>query len=200
MGGRQSVFFDEAMGETVAQRFAIEQALRRALGAQELRLYLQPQTDATGRWHAAEALVRWQHPTQGLVPPAAFIPVAEDCDLIAPPGAWVLEATCAELGQLACAGCRLPIHEIKIDRSFVQDAPRDTGSAALVEAIIAVAERLRLRVVAEGVETPEHAAYFARWPHVRQQGYLHGRPEPVPSVLARWLADYCPGGVANGAQ
>ncbi|MCX7693950.1 EAL domain-containing protein [Tepidimonas taiwanensis] len=282
MGGRQSVFFDEAMGATVAQRFAIEQALRRALGAQELRLYLQPQTDATGRWRAAEALVRWQHPTQGLVPPAAFVPVAEDCDLIAPLGAWVLEATCAELGRLARAGCRLPIavnvsprqfhrphfvdevltalrrhgaepadlvlevtegvvvddvdavvermraltsegvrfsiddfgtgysslsylrrlpiHEIKIDRSFVQDAPRDAGSAALVEAIIAVAERLRLRVVAEGVETPEHAAYFARWPHVLQQGYLHGLPEPAAAVLARWLADECPGGAANGAR
>ena len=76
----------------------------------------------------------------------------------------------------------------------------DAGSAALVEAIIAVAERLRLRVVAEGVETPEHAAYFARWPHVLQQGYLHGLPEPAAAVLARWLADECPGGAANGAR
>ena len=48
--------------------------------------------------------------------------------------------------------------------------------------------RLRLRVVAEGVETAEQAAFFGRWPHVLQQGYLHGRPDAAEAVLARWRA------------
>ena len=269
-GGHQSVFFDDAMGAAVARRFTIEQELRRALAADELRLYLQPQADALGHWRAAEALVRWQHPVRGLVPPAEFVPVAEGCDLIEPLGHWVLQAACAHLGQLARAGTRLPIavnvsprqfhrphfvqevldalrthgaaaadlvlevtegvvvedidtviermlaltregvrfsiddfgtgysslsylkrlpiQEIKIDRSFVRDAPHDPDDAALVEAIIAVAERLRLRVVAEGVETAEQAAFFGRWPHVLQQGYLHGRPDAAEAVLARWRA------------
>ncbi|GAB3192383.1 putative bifunctional diguanylate cyclase/phosphodiesterase [Hydrogenophaga aquatica] len=79
----------------------------------------------------------------------------------------------------------LPIHELKIDRSFVQDAPQDPSDAALVEAILSVARHLQLRVVAEGVEEPEQAAFFNRHPGVLMQGYLFGRPEPAGSVIER---------------
>lgn len=81
---------------------------------------------------------------------------------------------------------RLPIHELKIDRSFVQDAPTDPSDAALVEAILSVARHLRLKVVAEGVETTEQAEFLNARGQVIQQGYLHGRPEPAESLLARW--------------
>jgi diguanylate cyclase (GGDEF)-like protein/PAS domain S-box-containing protein len=81
---------------------------------------------------------------------------------------------------------RLPIHELKIDRSFVQDAPTDPSDAALVEAILSVARHLRLKVVAEGVETTEQAEFLNARGQVIQQGYLHGRPAPAEEVLARW--------------
>ncbi len=81
---------------------------------------------------------------------------------------------------------RLPIHELKIDRSFVQDAPNDPSDAALVEAILSVAQHLRLKVVAEGVETKEQADFLNARGQVIQQGYLHGRPAPADEVLARW--------------
>jgi diguanylate cyclase (GGDEF)-like protein/PAS domain S-box-containing protein len=81
---------------------------------------------------------------------------------------------------------RLPIHELKIDRSFVQDAPTDPSDAALVEAILSVARHLRLKVVAEGVETVEQAEFLNARGQVIQQGYLHGRPAPAEEVLGRW--------------
>ncbi|MBE0508728.1 MAG: EAL domain-containing protein [Marinospirillum sp.] len=81
---------------------------------------------------------------------------------------------------------RLPIHEIKIDRGFVQDAPTSADDAALVETILAVAEKLKLQVVAEGVETSEQAAFLNARATVLHQGYLYGRPEPAEDWLQRW--------------
>ncbi len=83
---------------------------------------------------------------------------------------------------------RLPIHEIKIDRSFVQDAPNDPSDGALVEAMLSVARHLRLKVVAEGVETVEQAEFLNARGTVIHQGYLFGRPEPAADMLARWRA------------
>ena len=80
---------------------------------------------------------------------------------------------------------RLPIHEIKIDKSFVDDVTTDANDAALVETILAVAQHLQLQVVAEGVETQAQADFFDRHRHVLRQGYLYGRPEPVDVWLAK---------------
>ncbi len=83
---------------------------------------------------------------------------------------------------------RLPIHELKIDKTFVQDAPHDAGDAALVETILSVARHLKLRVVAEGVETEEHAHFLnERDASIVHQGYLYAKPQPVQSWLAQWL-------------
>jgi len=82
----------------------------------------------------------------------------------------------------------LPIHELKIDRSFVQDAPHSPGDAALVAAMLSVAGLLKLRVVAEGVESPEQALVFQQHPGALLQGYLYGRPEPAEALIGRWLA------------
>ena len=80
---------------------------------------------------------------------------------------------------------RLPISELKIDKSFVQDATSNPQDAALVDTILAVARQLHLQVVAEGVETPEQAAFLDARGDVVRQGYLYGRPEPMDTWLAR---------------
>lgn len=81
---------------------------------------------------------------------------------------------------------RLPIHEIKIDKTFIRDLTVDSDDAALVETILAVAKHMRLKVVAEGVETEEQAAHLNALGPVIHQGYLFGRPEAASIWLERW--------------
>jgi EAL domain-containing protein (putative c-di-GMP-specific phosphodiesterase class I) len=81
---------------------------------------------------------------------------------------------------------RMPIHELKIDKSFVQDAPVDPNDAALVETILSVARHLHLQVVAEGVETEAQVAFLNQHGSVIFQGYLFGKPAPAADWLARW--------------
>jgi len=81
---------------------------------------------------------------------------------------------------------RLPIQELKIDKTFVQEAPGDSDDAVLVVTILAIAEHLGLNIVAEGVETAEQAAFLNDRATVIHQGYLFGRPEPVAYWLDRW--------------
>ncbi len=265
-GGGNSSLFEHSMDEMTKQRFQIERELRQAIPAGQLRLYLQPQVDASGKTVGAEALVRWQHPERGLVAPGMFIPVAEESDLIIEIGEWVMAEVCkllthealqgrpfriavnisprqfrqadfvswvkdslsatgaepthltievtegvvidnvgsviAKMNELAVSGIhfsvddfgtgysslsylkRLPIHELKIDKTFVQDAPSDPDGAALIDSILAVAKHMHLKVVAEGVETQEQADFLNQRGDVIHQGYLFGRPEPAEKVLA----------------
>ncbi|PLY12421.1 MAG: GGDEF domain-containing protein [Sedimenticola sp.] len=268
-GGNQSSFFESEMGEKAEQQFRIERELRIAIETGELRLYLQSQVNGDGQITGAEALVRWEHPERGLLPPGVFIPVAEKSDLIIDLDSWVLIETCELMARENMAGhplrvsvnlsprhfrqpgfvpwirdlltttgvdptrltlevteglfitdindtiikmselCetgihfslddfgtgysslsylkRLPIQELKIDRVFVQDAPTDPDDAALVETILAVAENMHLRVVAEGVETPEQAAFFNNRESMLYQGYLYGKPTPAETWVQHWL-------------
>jgi diguanylate cyclase (GGDEF)-like protein/PAS domain S-box-containing protein len=266
-GSGQTAFFEDGLDEMAKQRFTVERELYQAINSGELRVFLQPQVDAAGKVVGAEALVRWQHPQHGLVPPNAFIPIAEESNLIVEIGSWVFTEVCqllardemaagsiriavnisprhfrqsdfvdqikhglaragadpsqltleitegmvidniddviAKMTELSALGIRfsmddfgtgysslsylkrMPIHELKIDRTFIQDMTKDANDASLVEAILSVARHMRLKVVAEGVETPEQAEFLNQRAQVIHQGYLFGKPEPAEAWLAK---------------
>lgn len=137
-GGGAVAFHEVDMSVQAEQRLEIEAGLRRALREGELRLYAQSQVDRTGRVVGAECLVRWQHPTRGLLGPAQFLAVAEESDLIVEVGEWVLERACELLAQLQAAGKNLRVSVNVSPRQFAQadfvgrvaDIVRRTGVTA----------------------------------------------------------------------
>jgi diguanylate cyclase (GGDEF)-like protein len=97
-GRNQAVIFDQVLRESVDERSRTELGLREAIETEGLRLHFQPEVDLrTGQLLAVEALVRWQHPTRGLLPAAAFITVAEETGLVVDMGRWVFADACRQL-------------------------------------------------------------------------------------------------------
>ena len=102
-------FFDTSMNEGVLQRYTIESKLRGALERGELSLHYQPQVDmSTGDVTGMEALLRWNHPELGAVPPSEFIPIAEATGVIIPISEWVLRTACAQAKKWQDEGLALP--------------------------------------------------------------------------------------------
>ena len=256
-----AVVYDPALDSTSALTLSLLSELRRAVDAGELRLFLQPKIAlADDRLVGAEALVRWQHPQRGLLPPMAFIPFAEQTGFVRRLTLWIFEDAArqwralqahgplrvsvnlstrdlldlelphkldailqrhrapedgfcleitesaimddparaeATLNALSARGFklsiddfgtgysslaylrRLPVDELKIDRSFVMAMDRDADDAKIVRSTIDLAHNLGLSVVAEGIETPGVYAQLAALECDEGQGYYMSRPVPV---------------------
>ena len=123
--GRNNIhYYTAEINAKVADRLALATDLHRALERNELLLHYQPQVDfKTGLIIGAEALVRWQHPTRGMVSPVVFIPVAEETGLIQPIGAWVIQTACAQTRDWLKKG--LPLSSISVNVSVRQFMRKD---------------------------------------------------------------------------
>ena len=133
-GGRNNFrFFADDMNAQVVERLTLENSLRLALGKNQLFLVYQPQMDiGSGRIIGLEALLRWQHPTLGLVPPDKFIRIAENSGLILPIGEWVLRMACCQARKWQDE--RLPTVTMAVNVSAVQF--RQEGFCDLVKRVL----------------------------------------------------------------
>jgi len=256
-------FFNKSLNVAAFHKLSMENNLRHAIEREELILYYQPKVNMREkRVIGCEALIRWQHPDFGLVPPSQFVPIAEDSGLITDISNWVLETACKQMHLWQQQGLRslvmatnvsanqfrqhgfvaqvdklltsldlapqylkleltesvllenigdalvtlrefhalgvhisiddfgtgysslaylkkLPISELKIDRSFIQDIPFNEDDMAITTAILALAKSLSLDVVAEGVEHEEQAAFLIQQGCEIAQGFLYSKPIPA---------------------
>ncbi|RLA46852.1 MAG: GGDEF domain-containing protein, partial [Gammaproteobacteria bacterium] len=264
-GKNHFLFYHSDMDAAGVDRLKLETDLRKAIERDELVLHYQPQVDTqTGSVVGAEALMRWQHPEQGLVPPFKFIPLAEEMGLIGALGDWGLQEACRQMVELQSLGLnlpkmsvnvsalqfnpafiervnevlketglrpsrleleltegimmddtdatlsalddlkelgvnlsiddfgtgysslsylsRFPLDELKIDRSFVIDYDKSENDASLIIAIIAMARSMKLKLVAEGVETHEQYHFLRQHGANVIQGYLFSKPVPLEEL------------------
>lgn len=163
--GRNSYqFFTESMNQRALERTYLEHSLRRALERDELTLYYQPQIALpSGEIVGAEALLRWRHPERGLIPPTAFIPIAEDSGLILPIGEWVIRHACLDAQTWRSAGGAPP--RVAVNVSTLQFRHRDIVNVvrrALAQSGLA-AQRLELELTESVVmHDPEQTAQRLR--------------------------------------
>lgn len=108
-GRNQLYFFEQHMQENLRQRQQLEQGLKQAITNNEFRLFYQPKVNKEGKLAGYEALLRWQRPGHGLIPPDQFIPLAESTGLIIDIGQWVLQSACEQIKQFCIQGTPLPI-------------------------------------------------------------------------------------------
>jgi len=261
-------FFDTDVMGFSRERLTMETDLRQAIASSQFQLHYQPKVDvATGETRSVEALLRWQHPTRGILLPAEFIPIAEDTGLILPIGTWVIREACrqarewqlqglpflrvavnvsptqfrqtnlpnlirealethkldpslleieltestlmnnaersvAMLEQISKLGVvvaiddfgtgyssmsylqRLPVDKLKIDMSFIRNLETNPGDVAIVRAIISLAHGLRLKVVAEGVESAAQLDLLNQLGCEQYQGFYSSPAVPAAQVAA----------------
>jgi len=269
-GGNRYQFYTDEMNQKVNSRLTIETELRRAIKENEFIIHYQPQVNAhTGELEGAEALVRWIHPTAGMVAPDEFIPIAEETGLIRDIGDWVLDQACqtfkqwndeAELNLSVAVNVsvrqlddsfvlrvqeilnqsrlgeehleleitesllmdniqenvrilesinrlgirfamddfgtgysslsylrQFPISKLKIDRSFVNDITDDPDDEAIIRAIIAMGQTLKLKVIAEGVENHQQLILLQTMGCDSYQGYFFSKPLPKEEFYKKYI-------------
>jgi diguanylate cyclase (GGDEF)-like protein len=267
-----TVVYDAEHDHYNPRRLALVGELRRALDRDELVLHYQPKTElATGAVNSVEALVRWRHPSRGLLYPDEFIPVAEQTGLIGPLTEWVLRAAVSQvvawddlapdlgmavnisarslhdpdlpdlvlgvlseygvptsrllleitetalvtdatraavvLARLADAGVRLslddfgrgytslaylrrlPVTELKIDKTFVMEMDRSSEDAAIVRSVVELGHNLGLAVTAEGVENASVLSSLTDFGCDTGQGFFLSRPLDA-DALGNWLRNH----------
>ncbi len=269
--GRNTLqFYRPEMTIHITERLQMEMQLRHAIENKQLFLVYQPKVSMeSGLMVGMESLLRWRHPEMGLVPPARFIPIAEESGLIQDLGNWVLREACTQgrrwqsqgydvvpiavnvsgaqfkrgrcverlrailnetgfapnlieveitesvlmelgesgqrvMGDLRALGVRLalddfgtgysslarlksfPIDSLKIDQSFIRDISTDPDDAAIVRAVLSMSHEMNMRVIAEGVETPEQLDFLKQVHCEEYQGYLFSRPLS-PDEIERFL-------------
>lgn len=256
-------FYNSEMLAEINTREDMKRALRRAINGDEFQLHYQVQVDQLQMPTGVEALIRWNRPKHGMVPPMDFIPLAEETGLIIPIGNWVVNTACAQLREwekdstmqaltiainvsitqlmepdfakevkrsikkykvnpallkieltesmfldnasevintmkiLQKIGVKfelddfgtgysclqylkqLPLHQLKIDQSFVRDIDKDKSDQSIVKTIIAMAEGFNMDVIAEGVETESQYLLLNRYGCKHFQGYYFGKPMPI---------------------
>ena len=138
-GGNNFQFFTHKLNEMAHERFAIETELRRALEQNEFVLYYQPKVDlVTGRFSGMEALIRWQHPSRGLILPESFINIAEECGLLTQISKWIIPTVCRQIQQWQQQGIRSVSAAVNLSASFFQHRDfEQTIEASLQETGIA---------------------------------------------------------------
>jgi diguanylate cyclase (GGDEF)-like protein/PAS domain S-box-containing protein len=264
------VVYDAESETNSVRRLTLTGELRRAIENEQLSLLFQPKVDVNGGLAGVEALVRWQHPEQGLIAPEQFVPSAERTGLIRPLTLWVVNAVLRQqhawraagfeinaavnlsvkslhdpalanilellfrrwqtdagcltleltesslmadpetsmtvLKRMETLGCklslddfgtgysslpylqRMPISEIKIDRSFVVAMTRDENAAVIVRSIVKLAKSLGFTVVAEGVESEDAFSWLRAVGCDQVQGYYLGRAMSGDELLT-WLKE-----------
>ncbi len=253
-------FYIPSMNKEAYENLVIEKSLHHALENNELILYYQPKFNAlTGKIIGMEALVRWQSPKLGLVPPGKFISLAEETGLIVQIGKWVLKNACEQIRAWQDMGLpplrvavnlsvrqfeennliqiveevlketrvepqylelevtetmamknmdlmvktlkklkdmgihialddfgtgysslkylrNIPVDTLKIDRSFINDINSNPSYSAIIDAIIDIANKLKLGIIAEGVETHEQSDFLIEKKCYEMQGFLFSKP------------------------
>jgi len=274
-GKNRCQFFDMAQDRTIRGHNENIERIRQALVNDEFVLYYQPKIDlCTGRVQGAEALIRWQHPDKGLLPPAAFLPTIEGEFLAAEIDNWVIETAIAQLNFWHQSGhdfsisvnvgplcleqagfiqyikdkfdaypeldihllelevlessalkdislvskvienCKnigvsfalddfgtgyssltylknLPAKTLKIDQSFVRDMLVQADDLAIIEGIIGLARAFDREVIAEGIETMEHARKLYNMGCKAGQGYAFAKPMPADEII-NWKSNWKP--------